>query len=137
MPYSWNDLRFDLPAGLVDQTVVTFVDDAATPSFQVTVTVDGRGSQAFEAYVEAQLADLARAVPGYSSTARTEDKTGAGRPAIVVEHTARSPEGQAMRQRQAYVDLAGERVAIVTVTHADKDTPRAKVAFASILSSLS
>jgi hypothetical protein len=135
MPYSWNDIRFDVPAGLVDQTVVTFVDDPAQPSFQLTLTADTRGKTAFGPYVDQQLTELARALPGYTSTSRKEQSVG-GKPGVVVEHKARSPQGQQMRQRQAYVDL-GARVAIVTLTSADKPTPKADAAFDSILSTLS
>jgi len=138
MPYLWNNLRFEIPAGVVDQTVVTFVDDPSQPSFQLTVTADGRGEQAFTGFVNSQLQDLAKALPGYQSHGRV-DKSIAGKSAVLVEHRARSPQGQQMRQRQAYVDV-GERVAIITLTHADTKqagAQKADAAFDQLLASLS
>ena len=134
MAYTWNQLHFDLPADLIDQTIVTLVDDADAPTFTVTLATDKRTpSLAFGAYVEAQLVDLARSLPGYSSLTRTESP---GR--VVVEHRARSPQGQGMRQKQAYVDLplpAGS-AAILTVTCVDKAHKKADEAFDNILRTL-
>jgi hypothetical protein len=136
MAYAWNGIRFDVPDGVVDQSVLTFVDDPTSPSFQLTMTTDRRGAQAFSPWVEAQLKELARALPGYAAT-RHEQRNVHGNPALFVEHRARSPQGQPMRQRQAYVDLAAlDRVAILTLTHADKDTPKATAVFDTVLASL-
>src|SRR5690349_2816010 len=113
MPYTWNSLTFERPDGLVDQTVVSFVDNPEQPTFTVTMSSDARGAQAFPAYVDGQLAELARSLPGYTSSARMDESVN-GKSAVVVEHKARSPQGQGMRQRQAYVDL-GAQVAILAV----------------------
>ena len=118
MPYSWNGLSFELPASVVDQTVLSFVDNPEAPSFTVTVSKDFRGDAPFAVYVKGQVDDLVRALPGYASTSQ-EDHTVNGRAAIVVEHKARSPQGTTMRQRQAWVDLEGG-VAILAVTWPDK-----------------
>jgi hypothetical protein len=134
MPYTWNSLQLDVPPGVVDQTIVTFVESADPPSFTVTISRDQRGGQAFAGYVEGQLVDLAKSLPGYASSAR-EDQQVNGRPAVVVEHKARSPQGQSMRQRQAYVDLESG-VAIVAVTWPDKSNPKAREAFDHIYKSL-
>ena len=137
--YTWNALRFLVPDGMVDQTVVTFVDNPGQPGFQLTVTADGRGAQAFDAFVDAQLVELARSLPGYASVSRS-DQTVNGRAAVVVEHRARAPQGPTLRQRQAYLDR-GALVATVTLTVADRAGPaelgrRADDAFASLLASI-
>lgn len=134
MPYSWNGLSFELPSSVVDQTVLSFVDNPDAPTFTVTVSKDARGDAAFPAYVKGQLDDLVRALPGYASSSQ-EDQSVNGHAAVVVEHKARSPQGTTMRQRQAYVDL-GAWVAILAVTWPDKPNPKAREAFDSILKSL-
>ncbi len=134
MSYTWNSLRFDVPAGLVDQTVVTLVDNPEAPTFTITLANDPRGQTAFGPYVEAQLQDLARSLPGYAAGGRKEERVN-DRAAVIVDHKARSPQGETMRQRQAYVD-AGASVAIVTVTCTDKPHAKADQAFEQILRSL-
>jgi hypothetical protein len=133
MAYVWNSLTFDPPAGLVDQTVVSFVDNAAEPTFTVTISQDARGSTAFAAYVDAQLADLPRALPGFAAVGTKKQQ---GNAVVVVEHKAQSPGGQPMRQKQAYVDGKDGNVAILTVTCADKPHAKADAAFDQMLKSL-
>ena len=134
MKYTWNSVAFDLPNGLVDQTIVTLVDHPDQPTFTVTVATDARGGQAFAAYVDGQLQDLARTLPGYAQSSRADRQVGQ-RAAVVVEHKAKSPQGAAMRQRQAYVDAA-HGVVIVTVTCADRADARADEAFDQILKTM-
>ena len=134
MPYAWNGLSFEIPSSVVDQTVLSFVDNPEAPTFTVTVSKDIRGDAPFAAYVKAQLDDLVRALPGYASTSQEEQSVN-GRAALVVEHKARSPQGTTMRQRQAWVDLEGG-VAILAVTWPDKPNPKARDAFDSILKSM-
>ncbi|HEY4222567.1 MAG TPA: DcrB-related protein [Myxococcota bacterium] len=128
--YQWNGRSFELPAGLVDQTAVTLVDDPARPSYSLTIAVDKKGAAPFARWVEAQLADLARAVPGYASLSRSDSEA-----QVTVAHRVRGPQGQPMRQRQAYVDV-GDAFAIVTLTCADAPNDKADDAFAQIARSL-
>ena len=116
---------------LADQSVLTFGDEKA--GFQITVAQDAI-SGAFSAWLEMQHKQLARALPGYSLVKKTEDMV-AGRKAIHLEHKARSPSGQPMRQRQCYVD-GGGRVIIVTLSHLDKDNSAADAAFQQLLRTL-
>lgn len=134
MPYSWNALRFELPQGLVDQTIVTLADDPASPTFTLTLSSDDKSGQSFAHYVEAQIQDLARSLPGYKSVARKDERVN-DRAAVLIEHRASSPQRQPMRQRQAYVD-AGAVVAILTLTAADKPNPKADAAFDQVLRTL-
>ena len=131
---SWNGLTFELPASVVDQTVLSFVDNPDAPTFTVTLSRDTRGEAPFAAYVKGQLDDLVRALPGYASTSQ-EDSPVNGHAAVVVEHKARAGQGTTMRQRQAWVDL-GAVVAILAVTWPDKPNAKAREAFDSILKSL-
>ena len=130
MPYLWNNLKFDIPAGVVDQTLVTLVDDPEQPTFTINIANDKKNVE-LKAYVDAQLDDLAHSLPGYASSSRVDDSK-----RVVVEHRARSPQGLAMKQRQAYVD-AGTTVAIVTLTSVDKPNTVADAAFDSLVRSLS
>jgi hypothetical protein len=134
MPYAWNGLSFDVPSGLVDQTVVSFVDNPAAPNFTVTLSKDTRGGTAFGAYVKSQLGELMGSLSGYVAIGETEQVVG-GRPAVVVEHRARTPQGITVRQRQAYVDMA-DAVVILAVTWPDKPNARATEAFDTLLNSI-
>jgi hypothetical protein len=117
MQYRFRDLAFDVPDGLVDQSMVVLVDE---DSLALTVAREARGGT-LASYVNDALTELEGSVSGFQVEKR-EEKTVAGRPAILLQQTALTPEGQQVAQRQAYVEVGGD-VVIVTAT-----APRARAA---------
>ena len=137
--YLFRDLSFDVPDGLVDQSMVVLVDE---DSLALTVAREERafasgassGVANLKAYVDEAIKELQGSVTGYTLEKR-EDRTVNGKNAIVLVQTAMTPEGQPVAQRQAYLDLAGD-VVVVTATAPKKDASKATAAFDKMLASL-
>lgn len=133
--YLFRDLSFDVPEGLVDQSMVVLVDE---DSLALTVAREANafdnGVASLKAYVDEAIKELSGSVTGYGLEKR-EDRTVNGKSAIVLVQTAMTPEGQPVAQQQAYLDLAGD-VVVVTATAPKKDAAKAAAVFDKMLASL-
>src|SRR5688572_14670387 len=116
--YAWKRLSFEPPPGMVDETVVTFVEDPARGSMNVTLTSDvlGTSANALDGYVASQLRELGEVLDGYTPQSQVKRTVGQW-PAIALEHSAAGPEGGRMYQFQVYVKQDNE-VVVVTGTGA-------------------
>lgn len=130
MRYLFRDLAFNVPEGLVDQSMVVLVDEE---SLALTVAREPRGPS-LSSYVDDAVTELIGSVGGFNLEKR-EERTVAGRPAIVLSQTAVTPEGQPVAQRQAYLEVGGD-VVVVTATSPKGQAARASNVFDSLLSSL-
>lgn len=117
MKYGWRTFTFDLPEGLEDESVLTFLAlRGETVTFNVTVSREPlRGT--FESYLAQVVDDLRRALGAYKLVSESKRKV-AGLDAKVLEHTATSPEGETLRQLQAHI-ANGKEVVLVTATGRD------------------
>ena len=121
---TWNGIKFTLPDGMRDETVLTFVDKSDAPTVSVTVSQEklSGGKPALLRYVTDQLAEIAKSAPGYAVTNQTERAAG-GFPAIVV--TAAVGGGKRV-QHQLYV-LVGDKVVVAAVTATSAEKARTLV----------
>lgn len=133
--YLFRDLSFDVPEGLIDQSMVVLVNEE---SLAITVAREARafesGTANLKAYVDEAIKELQGSVSGYGLEKR-EDRTVGGKPAIVLTHSALTPEGQPVSQRQAYVDVKPD-VVVITATAPKKDAAKGAEAFDKLLTSL-
>jgi hypothetical protein len=133
--YRWQHLRFDVPAGVDDDTLVTFREQGARPAFNVTLATAPSSSSSIAAYAQQQEAALrARRPPGYAAEPHRSGDV-AGRPAIVCDRRFHDDAGARFVQRQVFVAV-GADVAMVTATSEEKAAARAFRALESILSTL-
>lgn len=112
VPYAWRDLRFDVPAGFADDSVLSFSKDGAV---SVTVSRDVVVSSV-DAYAREQEAAVkaARAKAGnYAATGPAPLAGVAG--AFVVDRSFADPGG-AIEQRQAFISGGKGVVVVVTGT---------------------
>lgn len=130
MRYRIRELSFEVPEGLVDQSMVVLVDE---DSLALTVAREGRRTS-LEAYVDEAIAELTGSVAGFALEDR-EARTVGKRPAVLLRQSAMTPEGQPVAQRQAYVEV-GSDVVVVTATAPTAHAARASAAFDTLLSSL-
>lgn len=130
MRYRFRDLSFDVPEGLVDQSMVVLVDE---DSLAVTVAREARGGS-LKAYVDDAVNELMGSVSGFALEHR-EERTVAGQPAVVLQQSAVTPEGQPVAQRQAYLEVGAE-VVVVTATCPAPQAGRAAAVFDGLLASL-
>lgn len=127
---AWDGMSFSLPAGMIDQTVLTFVDKGDAPSLGITVSqekLDG-GKPALLRYVTDQLKDIQRAVPGYAVQSQGERSLGTGAHALPAIHVQAvvAASGKKRVQHQLYaLDEKNTRVVIATVTALDAQAARA------------
>jgi hypothetical protein len=123
---AWDGLSFALPAAMIDQTVLTFVDKSEAPAVSVTVSqerLEG-GKPGLLRYVTEQLKDIQRAVPGYTIVSQGERAAGT-LPAIHV-HSTVAGAGKKRVQHQLYaLDEANARVLVATVTAHDTHAAQA------------
>lgn len=132
--YGWRSFSFDLPSGLEDESVLTFLARQGTDvRFNVTLSRAPLAGP-FEAHLADAIADLKRSLPAYQLVAQTSRKV-AGLDARVLEHTTTSAPGVTLRQLQAYV-ANGSEVLIVTATGRDDERQAFGDAFEHILGSL-
>lgn len=133
MKYGWRSFAFDLPDGLEDETVLTFLalrDEAV--AFNVTLS-RAPLSGTFDAYLAEAVDDLRRSLSAYKLVRQTPRKVG-GLDARVLEQTATSPDGETLYQHQAYV-ANGKEVVIVTATGREDQRDALGKAFEHILES--
>lgn len=130
MRYRFKNLAFDVPDGLVDQSMVVLVDD---DSLALTLAREARTAP-LKAYVDEALKELMGSVSGFVLE-RREDRTVGGKGAVVLGQSALTPEGRPVAQLQAYIDLGAE-VAVVTATAPQEHGARAASTFERVLSSM-
>lgn len=137
---SWDGVRLSLPEGMIDQTVLTFVDKGDAPAVGITVSqekLDG-GKAGLLRYVTDQLRDIQRAVPGYAVQAQAERGVGHAEalPAIHV-HAVVAASGRRRVQHQLYaLDEKNGRVIIATVTALETHAARASALLDELAGSL-
>ncbi len=138
--YHWRDLRFDLPAGFDDDTLLTF-SSGGTVSLTVARDVLVGSLAAWvkaqeQAFVEQQPAayvvDGPRALPGIDATR-----------ALVIDRRFNDADGDPIVQRQAFVVVAPAplttgklALAIVTGTTRAPTAAKAEKAVADVVTSL-
>lgn len=124
---SYADITFPLPAGMVDQTVVTFVDRADSPTTSVTVSQEplAGGSAALLRYVGEQLDEMKRGVPGYAVVKQEERALGGAR-GLHVEAAVKNASGKRVQHSLYVLDEARARVVIATVTAQESASARAR-----------
>lgn len=133
--YAWRDVRFTLPAGHADDTLLTF----RGASHSLTVARDGLGGATLEAWAKAQEQALAQqklqnyVVDGPKPLAVAA--AGPGTKALVVDRRFSDAAGQLVFQRQCYVAI-GSGVAIVTATSREPAIDQAKKAAADVVQTL-
>jgi hypothetical protein len=134
MDCGWRGFRFDLPTGLDDETVLTFVSrKGGAVDLNVTFTRDAVKGK-LEAYLADAVEQMKTQLSGYRLVDKTEKKI-AGKDGFVLEHTTTSKDGATLRMLQAYVP-DGDDVVIITGTSADADRARLQKHFDGIVSSL-
>lgn len=122
---TWDGLSFSLPSTMIDQTVLTFVDKAQAVSVTISQEKLEGGRPALLRYVSEQLADIARAVPGYTVTSQTERSAGV-LPGIHVQATV-TGTGKKRFQHQLYcLDEGRHRVFVASVTAIEGSTVQAQ-----------
>ena len=120
----WNGVRFDVPDGVVDETVLTFT---ARPGLSFTVSSDelAGGKPALLRFVDEQLRAIRAEAPGYTVLGQSE-RAVAGCPAIHVEATI-TQVGAKRAQHQLYV-LLDDRVVVAAATAPDANKSAAAAA---------
>lgn len=116
MRYRFRDLSFDVKDGLVDQSMIVLVDEDRTALTVAREAHDGTLAR----YVDEALQELEGSMDGYRLVDRRERQI-AGRAAVVLEQEAVTPEGRAVRQRQAYLGVGGEVVVVTATSPAEHD----------------
>ena len=131
--YAWRSFSFDLPAGLDDESVLTFLArDGDEVDVNVTITRDDKAGT-MDAYLASAVDDLRKSLSAYKLVGQSGRKV-AGRDARVLEHSATSPDGKTLCQVQAYID-DGDDVVIVTATGRDDAKARMQALFDKIIES--
>lgn len=130
MRYRFKNLAFDVPDGMVDQSMVVLVDEE---NLALTLAREARTSP-LKAYVDDALKELMGSVSGFVLE-RREQRTVAGKDAAVLVQSAITPEGKPVAQLQAYIDLGGE-VAVVTASAPQEHGARAAATFERLLATM-
>ena len=133
--YAWRDLRFELPAGVVDDTLLAFKGTA----FSLTVGRDALAGVSLEAWARAQeQAMAAQKLTAYASEAPRPLEAAAGAKAVVVDRRFNDAAGSKVFQRQAFVVVgASSSVFIVTGTSREPASEQAKQAVVDVVKTLS
>jgi hypothetical protein len=136
MEYGWRSFRFDLPAGLEDESVLTFLSrKGEIVDLNLTFTRDKLPKPArIEAYLLEAADQMKAQLSGYRLVSRQSRKL-AGRDAFVLEHATTAPDGATLKMLQAYVP-DGDEVLIVTATAAEADERRLAKTFEDVITSL-
>lgn len=134
MNYGWRGFTFDLPSGLDDESVLTFLHrrDGAV-DLNLTVTRDAlRGT--LDAYLADAVGQMTKEVSGYRLVSKTP-RAIAGRDGFVLEHTTTGKDGDGLCILQAYVPDGGH-VLIVTGTVTQSERAQLLTAFDGVVNSL-
>ena len=114
MSYRWRNLAFDLPAGLEDDTVLTFVGRTeAHGDINVTCVQDSL-DEAIDPYLAAAVDDMARSFPDYKLLEQSSREV-AGLSARILEQSIGDAESESLLQFQAYLPH-GKDITIFTAT---------------------
>ena len=131
----WDGVSFSLPPSMIDQTVLTFVDKAQAVSVTMSQEPLAGGRPALLRYVSEQLADIARAVPGYTVISQGERSTGA-LPGIHVQASVTGAGKKRWQHQLYFLEDKRARVLIATVTAIDGNASKATELVDAIASSL-
>ena len=131
--YAWRDVRFTLPAGLEDETVLTF----RGANYSLTLTRDVLAGVALEDWARGQERAMAQQnLAAYVAEGpKLLDGVPAGMKALVVDRRFGDQSGQPVFQRQCFVALGGA-VAIVTTTSREPASAKAKQAALALVQTL-
>jgi hypothetical protein len=133
MNYGWRSFSFDLPDGLEDESVLTFIGrDGEEVDMNVTFTRDALGG-GFDDYLASAVDDLRKSLSAYKLVGQQDTKVG-GRAAKLLEHSATSPDGRTLCQMQAYIE-DDKDVVIVTATGREEAKSRLQKTFDKIIES--
>jgi hypothetical protein len=133
--YLWRDLRFELPAGVVDDTLLAF--KAPSAAFSLTVGRDLLGGQTLEAWARAQeQAMAAQKLAGYVGESPRSLEAPEGTKAVVVDRRFTDGAGLKLFQRQAFVAVGAAVVVVVTGAARDPATEQAKKAVVDVVATL-
>lgn len=144
--YLWRDLRFDLPAGFDDDTLLTFSSTslsggASGPSsgaVSLTVARDTL-TGALDAWAKSQEQGFAaQKLPAYAADGprALPELKGDAKKCVVVDRRFNDDDGDTIVQRQAFVALDHKVVAIVTATTRASTGEQAKKAVVDVVTSL-
>lgn len=134
MDYAWRSWRFDLPAGLADETVLTFLSrKGAAVDLNVTFTRE-RLTGKLEPYIVDAVEQMKKQLSGYKLVDKSARKI-AGKDGFVLEHSATAKDGASLSMMQAYV-AEGEELLIVTGTAAGGERARLHKTFDGVVASL-
>jgi hypothetical protein len=134
MDYHWRSLRFTVPAGFDDDTVLTFLRRRGE-AVEVNITVTRETlDEPLENYLKTAVSQLGSQLSGYRLAER-KDTTVDGAAAVVLEHRATAPDGQGLVMLQAYLARPGE-VHVVTATGRDAVSAQVHTAMSELLASL-
>ena len=134
MRYEWRGFAFDLPEGLEDESVLTFLHrQGGQVDVNITLTRDAL-SGPLESYLGDAVDSLKRSLSAYRLVDQQTRKV-AGREARVLEHEATATDGRGLWQKQAYI-VDGKDVVIVTVTSRDDERAQGAKTFEDFLASL-
>jgi hypothetical protein len=131
--YAWRDLRFSMPAGWRDDTLVTLTAPGA--GLNLTVSRDVLAGDLL-AWARAQENAIAAARPAGYRAVSLEKATMGPHAAVVAERELVDGSKAPLIQRQAFVAAGGE-VVIVTATARRAERAAAVDAVAGLVSSLS
>jgi hypothetical protein len=127
-PYAWRELRFTVPKGLDDDTLVAF----RGAGHSLTIARDAL-TGTIDAYARTQeQAVAAQRLPSYVADG---PKVLDGTKAYLVDRTFADAQGAKVFQRQAFVAL-GKVVAIVTATARNAAIEKAKKSVVDVVQSL-
>lgn len=134
MDYGWRALCFDLPAGLDDESVLTFVSrKGGVVDLNLTFTRDTLKGK-LETYLADAVEQMKLQLSGYRLLDKKPRKI-AGRDGFVLEHSTTSKEGATLRILQAYVPN-DEELVIVTGTGAETEHARLAKHFDEVVASI-
>jgi hypothetical protein len=134
MDYAWRSFRFTLPAGLEDESVLTFLSrKGGAVDLNVTFTRDKLKGK-LEPYIADAVEQMKTQLSGYKLVDK-QPKNIAGAGAFVLEHGTTAPDGASLRMLQAYVP-DGDDLVIITATAAEGERARLQKTFDAIVGSL-
>ena len=114
MSYRWRKLAFDLPEGLEDDSVLTFVGRTeAHGDINVTCVQDSVDGP-LDSYLAEAVDDMGRSFPAYALLEQTSRDV-AGLSARILEQSIGDAGGDSLLQFQAYLPH-GADITIFTVT---------------------
>lgn len=133
--YRWQSLSFTVPASVVDETVVTFLEDVEEPGYSLTLAEDvlpPGGSLA--AYVEGASAEIREAAAAVEELSQQKRKV-AGQEAVEVVRLITVEDEGTSRQAEVFI-RTHTGVAVIAATAIPERFDDAKRALEALLSSI-